>query len=95
MAGRVQGPLRSRFAALRVRPAGVRIRRAHVGEDLPVCWLPAEWLPGESEPTKYWLSTLPADVALRCLVRLAKIRRRVEHDPRPSGGRVFPARRGS
>ncbi|MGW2939392.1 hypothetical protein ACWDA7_48630 [Streptomyces sp. NPDC001156] len=29
-------------SALRVRPAGVRIRRAHPGEDLPVCRLPAE-----------------------------------------------------
>jgi hypothetical protein len=34
--------LRSRFAALRVRPAGIRIRRAHRGENLPVCWLLAE-----------------------------------------------------
>ncbi|MFC7640760.1 IS701 family transposase [Streptosporangium lutulentum] len=77
-----KGPLRSRFVALRVRPAGLRIRRAHMGEDLPVCWLLAEWPPGESEPTKYWLSTLPADIPLRRLVRLAKIRWRIEHDYR-------------
>ncbi|MBL3670968.1 IS701 family transposase, partial [Streptomyces sp. M2CJ-2] len=32
-----RGPLRSRFAALRVRPAGRRIRQAHPGQDLPVC----------------------------------------------------------
>ena len=38
--------------------------------------------PGEPEPTNYWLSTLPADVRLRDLVRLAKIRRRIEHDYR-------------
>jgi SRSO17 transposase len=77
-----KGPLRSRFAALRVRPAGIRIRRAHRGEDLPVCWLLAEWPAGESEPTKYWLSTLPANTPLRQLVRYAKIRWRVEHDYR-------------
>ncbi|MER5918327.1 IS701 family transposase [Streptomyces sp. NPDC001982] len=77
-----KGPLRSRFVALRVRPAGVRLRRAHPGEDLPVCWLLAEWPAGEKEPTKYWLSTLPADTPLRHLVRSAKIRWRVEHDYR-------------
>ncbi|PZG84382.1 IS701 family transposase [Streptomyces sp. NTH33] len=77
-----KGPLRARFAALRVRPAGVRLRRAYRGEDLPVCWLLAEWPAGEEEPTKYWLSTLPADIPLRRLVRLAKIRWRVEHDYR-------------
>ncbi|GAA3525756.1 hypothetical protein GCM10023075_84110 [Streptosporangium album] len=74
--------MRSRFAALRVRPAGVRIRRAYAGGELPVCWLLAEWPPGEPEPVKYWLSTLPGDIPLRRLVRLAKIRWRIEHDYR-------------
>lgn len=77
-----KGPLRSYFVALRVRPAGARIRRAHPGQDLPVCWLLAEWPAGEAEPTKYWFSTLPTDTPLRGLVRLAKIRWRVEHDYR-------------
>ena len=27
-------------------------------------WLLIEWPTGESEPTKYWLSTLPADTKL-------------------------------
>jgi SRSO17 transposase len=77
-----KGPLHSRFVALRVRPAGVRIRRAHRGEDLPVCRLLAQWPAGEKEPVKYWLSTLPADTSLRHLVRLAKLRWRIEHDYR-------------
>jgi SRSO17 transposase len=77
-----KGPLRSRFLALRVRPAGTRIRQAHPGEDLPACWLLAEWPTGKPEPTKYWLSTLPADTPLRRLVSLAKIRWRIEHDYR-------------
>jgi len=42
----------------------------------------AEWPPGKPEPTDYWLSTLPTDTPLRELVRLAKIRWRIEHDYR-------------
>ncbi|MFC8248140.1 transposase [Streptomyces chartreusis] len=73
-----KGPLRSRFAARRTRPAGVRMRRAHPGADLPVCSLLAEWPAGEKEPTKYWPSTLDADAPLRRLERSAKIRWRIE-----------------
>jgi SRSO17 transposase len=74
--------LASRFVALRVRPAGVRLRRATRGQELPVRWLLAEWPPGEPEPTKYWLASLPAEVGLQRLVHLAKLRWRVEHDYR-------------
>ena len=49
---------------------------------LPECWLLAEWPPGTAEPTDYWLSTLPADTPLCELVRIAKIRWRIEHDYR-------------
>jgi SRSO17 transposase len=75
-------PLASRFVALRVRPAGVRLRRAAGGEELPVRWLLAEWPDAEPEPIKYWLATLPADAPLDRLVGLAKLRWRVEHDYR-------------
>jgi SRSO17 transposase len=74
--------LRSRFVALRVRPAGVRLRRAAQGGELPVRWLLAEWPPGEAEPVKYWLANLPADTSLQQLVGLAKLRWRIEHDYR-------------
>jgi SRSO17 transposase len=74
--------LRSRFVALRVRPAGVRLRRATRGGELPVRWLLAEWPDDEAEPTKYWLASLPADTPLQQLVHLAKLRWRVEHDYR-------------
>ncbi|MFC5744715.1 hypothetical protein [Actinomadura rugatobispora] len=47
-----------------------------------MCWLLAESPPGQDEPAKYWLSTLPTDTALPKLVRLAEIRWRVEHDYR-------------
>jgi SRSO17 transposase len=72
----------SRFVALRVRPAGVRLRRATGGGQLPVRWLLAEWPPGEPEPVTYWLASLPADSSLEWLVGLAKLRWRVEHDYR-------------
>ena len=73
--------MRSRFMALRVRPANRDIPRGPDGT-LPECWLIAEWPPGKPEPTDYWLSNLPADTPLRDLVRLAKIRWRIEHDYR-------------
>ena len=73
--------MRSRFLSLRVRPANRDIPRAGDGS-LPECWLIAEWPPGASEPTDYWLSNLPPDTGLRELVRLAKIRWRIEHDYR-------------
>jgi SRSO17 transposase len=75
-------PLASRFVALRVRPAGVRLRRAASGQELPVRWLLAEWPDGESEPVAYWLASLPADSSLERMVGLAKLRWRVEHDYR-------------
>jgi SRSO17 transposase len=77
-----RGKLRSRFVALRVRPAGVKLRRAVVGGELPVRWLLAEWPPDQPEPVKYWLSSLPHDTPLVELVRLAKLRWRIEHDYR-------------
>ena len=69
------------FAAIRVRPASRRIPRAADGS-LPECWLLAEWPPEADEPSGYWLSDLPEDTPLTELVRLAKIRWRIEHDYR-------------
>ena len=43
-------------------------------------WLLIEWPKGEAEPTKYWLSTLPDDIAFDRLVDLAKLRWRIERD---------------
>ena len=48
-------PLRSRFAAVRVRPAHRDYWKA---QPHPEEWLLIEWPRGEAEPTKYWLSTL-------------------------------------
>jgi SRSO17 transposase len=75
--------LTSSFLALRVRPAG-RNPTARLAADgsLPLAWLLAEWPPQAAEPTDYWLSDLPEDTPLAELVRLAKIRWRIEHDYR-------------
>jgi SRSO17 transposase len=39
-----------------------------------------EWPDGEKGPIKYWLSTLPEDIAFRQLVDIAKLRWRIERD---------------
>jgi SRSO17 transposase len=79
-----RGKMNSRFLALRVRPANIELRRAahKAGEELPVRWLLCEWPSKEAEPTKYWLSNLPEDTPLKQLVRLAKMRFRIEQDYR-------------
>jgi SRSO17 transposase len=69
--------LTSRFTAVRVRPAHRDYDRT---SPRPEEWCLIEWPKGEAEPTKYWLSTLPADVPLRDLVDLAKLRWRIERD---------------
>lgn len=70
-------PLTSRFAAVRVRPAHRDHQRS---EPRPEEWLLIEWPPGEKAPTKYALSNLPATTTLNDLVRLYKLRWRIEHD---------------
>jgi SRSO17 transposase len=72
-----QGMLRSRFAAVRVRPAHRDYKRT---EPHPVEWLLIEWPIGQSEPAKYWLSTLPEKTSLKALVKIAKHRWIIERD---------------
>ncbi len=69
--------LKSRFARVRVRVA----HREHLrDEQRPSEWLLIEWPSGESEPAKYWLSTLPEDMPLQRMVFEAKMRWRIERD---------------
>jgi SRSO17 transposase len=78
-----RGPLTSQFVALRVRPAGrALVDQKAADGSLPAAWLLAEWPPEAAEPTDYWLSNLGEDTPLAELVRLAKIRWRIEHDYR-------------
>jgi len=72
-----RGTMQSRFAAVRVRAAH-RDEKRH--EPREIEWLLIEWPTTESEPTKYWLSTVPEHVSLDDLVRLTKIRWRIERD---------------
>ncbi len=79
-----RGAMRSRFLALRVRPANIDLRRAaHAADtELEIGWLVCEWPASKPEPTKYWLSNLPADTPIDDLVGLAKLRWRIEQDYR-------------
>lgn len=67
------GRLSSRFARVRVRAAG-----GH--KTGPEEWLLIEWPKSAKEPTKYWLSTLPEDIAFSRMVDLVKLRWRIERD---------------
>jgi SRSO17 transposase len=70
------GRLSSRFARVRVRVGHYRA----IPELLAQEWLLIEWPEGEAAPTKYWLSTLPADISFTRLVDIAKLRWRIERD---------------
>ena len=69
--------LHSRFAAVRVRPAHRDYKRT---EPYPEEWLLMEWPKKESEPTKYWLSTVAEKTSLKSLVKMAKHRWIIERD---------------
>jgi SRSO17 transposase len=69
--------LSSRFARVRVCVAH---RNRQLDERRTQEWLLIEWPQDEKEPTKYWLSTLPANIAFRDLVNTAKLRWRIERD---------------
>jgi len=72
-----KGVMESRFSRIRVRAA----HRDYWKSTLrPEEWFLVEWPPEESSPTKYWLSTVPENVDLRSMVRLAKLRWRIERD---------------
>lgn len=70
-------PLRSRFTALRIRPAHRDYKRTVPREEE---WLLIEWPRSQPAPTKYWLSTCSAHIKLRDLVALAKQRWIIERD---------------
>jgi SRSO17 transposase len=79
-----RGRMHSRFIALRIKPANVKLRSAAQAghSELQVRWLLAEWPADADAPTDYWLSSLAPDTPLTALVRLAKLRWRIEHDYR-------------
>lgn len=69
--------LSSRFAAVRVHPAHRDDRNT---EMRAAEWLLIEWPADEAEPSKYFLSTVPAETTLERLVFVTKMRWRIERD---------------
>ena len=69
--------LRSRFAALQVRPAYGDDRK---GEVQPEQWMLMEWPNQAIEPTGYWLARLPVKISLKRLVGISKHRWVIERD---------------
>jgi len=67
---------------LRSRFARVRVRAAHANHPRQEEWLLIEWPKGEAEPTRYFLSTLPAETSFKALVATVKMRWRIERDYR-------------
>jgi hypothetical protein len=63
----------SRFARWRVRPVTRAVQPAEE-------WLLIEWPADEAEPTRYWLSALPAVISFEDLVDRTKLRWRIERD---------------
>lgn len=72
-----RGVQSSTFAAVRVHTAE---RHTKGKPPSPEQWLLLEWPTSEPQPSKYYLSSLPANTSLKTLVRLAKLRWRVERD---------------
>lgn len=79
-----RGKLSSKFLAYRVRSAVKHTKGRPPGEEQ---WLLCEWQSCDSEP-RFWLSTLPANVSLKELVRITKLRWRVERDYQDLKGEV-------
>ncbi len=75
----------SRFAAFRVRTAERHVWREPPSDEV---WLLVEWPRGKASPTKYHLSSLPAETPLKELVRLSKLRWRIERDYQELKGEV-------
>lgn len=80
-----RGRQSSKFASLRVRPAERHTKGRPPDEEH---WLLCEWPDGEPAPTKFQLSSLPASTSLRELIRLMKLRWRVERDYQELKGEI-------
>lgn len=80
-----RGKQSSRFAAVRIHTAHRHAAGAGPG---PEEWLLCEWPATETAPTKHYLLSLPATTSVRELVRVAKLRWRVERDYQDLKGEV-------
>jgi len=75
-----RGPMRSRFAACRGLVPGPMVSKTRYAFIHPEQWLLVEWPEDEPEPIRFWLSNFPPRTQLLALVRLAKLRWRIEQD---------------
>lgn len=78
------GKLSSKFLAYRVRSAVKHTKGRPPSDEL---WLLCQWQSCDSEP-RFHLSTLPANLSLKELVRITKLRWRVERDYQDLKGEV-------
>jgi len=72
-----RGPLRGVFCAVRVRSAERRAKNKRSG---PNIWLVIERDAYQSSGFRYYLSSLPSTTPLKTLIRLGKVRWRIERD---------------
>jgi SRSO17 transposase len=79
-----RGTLTSKFLAYRVRPAEKETQGRRHGNEL---WLLCEWQACDAAP-QFYFSTLPATTSLKELVRVTKLRWRVERDYQDLKGEV-------
>jgi SRSO17 transposase len=79
-----RGKMSSKFLAYRVRPAQKHTKGKPPAEEQ---WLLCEWHSSEAHP-RFHLSTLPAHLSLKQLVRITKLRWRVERDYQELKGEV-------
>lgn len=79
-----RGKLSSKFLAFRVRPAEKHTKGRPPGDEQ---WLLCEWQSCDTAP-KFYFSTLPANLSLKELVRITKLRWRVERDYQDLKGEV-------
>ena len=80
-----KGPMQSYFFACRVRTAHGHSKGNAPGPEQWALW---EWPEGKVAPTKFWLSSLPKTTSLKQLVRLAKLRWRIERDYQELKGEI-------
>ncbi|HUY02941.1 MAG TPA: hypothetical protein VMV33_06625 [Rhodocyclaceae bacterium] len=62
------------------RFARVRVVTTHDDRARDPEWLVIEWPRGDAEPARYWLSTLPEDIAFHALIHAIKGRWRIKRD---------------
>lgn len=72
-----RGVQSGRFATARIQTAHRHVEGTPPGDEQ---WLICQWFDGEARPTKFWLSNCAPSMTARGLVRLAKLRWRVERD---------------